>query len=448
MSFSRRSFLKYSLAAGAVSVTGPRIGRADDTSINTDCLVVVFLRGGMDGLNLIPPIAGEDRGLYEAARPNLKVPLSGADAALPLDSLFGLHPGAQSLLPHWQAGRLAVVHATGMHDPTRSHFEAEDFIEMGTPGSKSIGTGWLYRHLDSAANLPDEIPIPSLAAGYYQPTSLAGSNDTLNLSTVSDFDFTWGPWQWQDAERTFQRRLYQGGTSSLHTAGIQAMNAVDLVNAYVSDDYQPSGGAAYPEGDFGDRLKFSAQLIKADVGLRIITIDLDDWDTHEGQGVALGSFFSNKVKTLADGLDAIFTDLDADGHSEGLTILTMTEFGRRFEENTDYGTDHGHAAPMLLLGRHVNGGFHGHFPGLRTEQLFEELDLEVTTDYRRVLSEILIRRMGNNHLGVIFPGYRDYQPLGVVQGTDLPPNYSGDSDSIFVDDFETGTTGIWSFATS
>ncbi len=440
---SRRTFIKAGMAAGVVSFAGPVFGGGKAAAINDDVLVVVFLRGGMDGLNLVPPIAGPDRALYEAARPGLQVPLSGTEGALPLDAQFGLYPAAAPLMPFWQSGRMALVHATGMHDPTRSHFEAEDFIEMGTPGSKSIGSGWLYRHLLSADNLPDEIPIPSLAAGYYQPTSLAGSTETLNLATAGNFNFTWGPWLWQNAERMTQRRLYGGGTTAIHQAGLQAMNAVDLVDAYVTDDYQPGGGAVYPDREFGDLLKFSAQLLKADIGIRIVTVDLGGWDTHEGQGVGEGSYYWDMVETLAQGLAAFYTDLESDGHTDGLTIATMTEFGRRFEENSDFGTDHGHGAPMLLLGPHVNGGFHGTWPGLAADQLFEELDLEVTTDYRRILSEILIRRLANNHLGVVFPGYTDYSPLGVVEGEDMPPDYSENGDGIFGDGFESGDTSAW-----
>ncbi len=353
------------------------------------------------------------------------MPASGTGAALPLDGEFGLHPAAAALLPLWQEGKLAIVQATGMHDPTRSHFEAEDYLEMGTPGNKSTASGWLHRHLASAANLPSEILIPALAAGYYPPTSLLGSTQAITLADATYFEYLWGPWQWQDAQRTAQRPLYTVAGTDIGTAGLQAMNAVDIVQAYTSDTYTPAGGAQYPDdGDgTGDLFALAAQLIKADVGLRVVTIDHAGFDTHEHQGDGAGGEFARLVQILADSLSAFYTDLDASGLAGRLTVLTLTEFGRRTAENADRGTDHGHAFPMLLLGGHVIGGLHGVFPGLEPENMFEGIDLDVTTDFRRVLSEVLIRRMGNPELGQVFPGYTGYEPLGVVEGDDLPPVY-------------------------
>ena len=241
------------------------------------------------------------------------------------------------------------------------------------------------------------------------------------------FEYLWGPWQWQDPERAAQRPLYARGSSDIHTAGIQAMNAVDIVHAYASGDYTPAGGAQYPGGEFGDLMKLSARLIKADVGVRIVTVDSGSWDTHENQGYGSDGEFAGLVRELADGIAALLTDLGASGLGDRVTVVTMTEFGRRVAQNEDDGTDHGHAAPMMLFGENVIGGFHGTFPGLEPENMFEGIDLEVTTDFRRVLSEILIRRLGNPHLGVVFPGYIGYQPLGVVQGEDLTPIYGSQS---------------------
>jgi len=206
-----------------------------------------------------------------------------------------------------------------------------------------------------------------------------------------------------------------------------AMNAVDVVHAITSDQYRPGGAARYPEDELGNLLALAAQLIRAEVGIRIVTVDHGGFDTHENEGAAGGGQFAELVRTLADGLAAFFTDLDAAGMSRRLTILTMTELGRRVEENANQGTDHGHAAPMLLLGGEVIGGVHGTFPGLEPERMFEGIDLEVTTDFRRVLSEVLIRRLGNPRLGDVFPGYSGYEPLGVVEGKDRVPDYGGGS---------------------
>lgn len=416
---TRRSFVKgaFATAAGAAVSPTPLWARTTDH----DALVVVFLRGGMDGLTLVPPVSGPDRSIYEAARPKLGVPLSGADAALTLDGGFGLHPGAASLMPLYDRGHLAVVHATGMHNPTRSHFEAQDYMELGTPGVKNVGSGWLHRHLASASNLPSEILIPAMAAGNMQPSSLLGSGETLTIDDPEFFTFSTGPELWLDEQRMALEQIYGLETSVVNAAGLQSMHAVDIVATHVNGAYSPAGGAVYGADEAGSRFQLAAQMLSLDLGIQVVTIDLGGWDTHENQGSGLGGAFSGLVGSLGAGLAAFMTDMDARSIDERLTVVVMTEFGRRLHENGDEGTDHGHAVPMLVLGPNVNGGLHGTFPGLEPGQLFEGVDLEVTTDYRQVLSEILIKRLGNRRIGEIFPDYGDYTALGVVQGADLPP---------------------------
>ena len=421
---TRRGFVKGCLLTAAATGAARRLPAANAS--DPDILVLVFLRGAMDGLNLLPPLSGEDRTRYQAARPTLQIPVSGDGAALPLEKGFGLHPAASPLLPIFEDGRLAIVHATGMNDPTRSHFEAQDFIELGTPGNKSVADGWLRRHLASAPNLPSEILIPALAAGFMQPVSLLGNTETLTLNGTEYFTFSTGPWLWQEPQRASMRSLYAGASSQVHDAGLQTMNAVDIVEAYVTDDYIPSGGAVYPATDVGSRFKLVAQMLKAELGTKVVTIDIDGWDTHESQGAGSGGFFANLIGSLSASIAAFDTDIAASGLGGGVTVVVMTEFGRRVDENGDGGTDHGHAAPMLLLGDNVIGGLHGEWPGLAPADLFEGLDVEVTTDFRRVLSEVLIRRLGNPELATVFPGYSGYQPLGIVYGEDLPPNPGAD----------------------
>ena len=414
---TRRSFIKGGFAITAYGLVGPGFAFG---SGDPDILVVVFLRGGMDGLNLVPPIAGPDRGRYEAARSSLAVPVSGDGAALSLDGGFGLHPAAAPLMDLYDSGRLAVVHGTGMHEPTRSHFEAQDYIELGTPGDKTVGSGWLHRHLATAPNLPQEIMIPALASGNLQPMSLLGSGETLTLSDPEYFSFATGPSRWNQQQHDALRAVYASGSSVVNAAGTQSIDSVDIVRTHVTGDYVPAGGAVYPEDDTGMRLALAAQLISLDLGLQVVTLDVVGWDTHENQGSAIGGIFAGLVGSLSQGLAAFQTDMEARGRAERLTVVVMTEFGRRLEENTDQGTDHGHGVPMLVLGAHVNGGLHGQWPGLAPDQLFEGLDLEVTTDFRRVLSEVLIARLGNPHISEVFPGYEGYSPLGVVRGLDAP----------------------------
>lgn len=415
---TRRGFVIGGLATAAFAVARP--GFAEPAG-DADVLVVVFLRGAMDGLSLVPPVGGPDRVLYEAARPTLKVPLSGEGAALTLDGDFGLHPAAAPLLPLWDSGRLAVVHAAGMNDPTRSHFEAQDYLELGTPGSKSIASGWLHRHLASAEDLPGEILIPALAAGTLQPMSLLGSGETLTLAAPEYFTYSTGPRLWNAAQREVMRTLYGAGVDPVSAAGLQTIKSVDIVDASVTDDYTPAGGAAYPEGEVGERFELVAQMLTLDLGIRVATVDIGGWDTHENEGTGSDGYFSGLVASLAEGLAALHTDLDARGMADRLTVIVMTEFGRRITENADRGTDHGHAAPMLLIGDNVTGGLHGEWPGLEPDRLFEGVDLEVTTDFRRVLSEVLVERLGNQRIDEVFPGYESYAPLGVVAGTGDSP---------------------------
>jgi uncharacterized protein (DUF1501 family) len=415
---TRRAFVQGCFGAAAAAALSSRPLRA--SSGDPDALVVVFLRGGMDGLDLIPPISGPDRARYEASRPTLRVPLTGAGAAFSLDDGFGLHPAAAPLMPLYDSGRLAVVHATGMDHPTRSHFEAQDYMELGTPGTKNVESGWLHRHLASSVNLPGEILIPSMAAGGMQPLSLLGSGETLTLDDPEFFTFGTGPRLWLEDQRTAMEELYELTASAVNAAGLQSMNAVDIVATHVTGDYAPAGGAVYADDEAGDRFRLAAQMLSLGLGIRVVTVDLGGWDTHENQGTG-GGTFDGLVGSASSAVAAFMTDMEARGIADRLTTVVMTEFGRRLAENGDQGTDHGHAAPMLLLGPNVIGGLHGTWPGLDPSQLFEGVDLEVTTDYRQVLSEVLIKRLGNRRIGEVFPGYEDYEALGVVRGADLPP---------------------------
>lgn len=443
---TRRGFITGCCAAIA-AYSGTRFNTVafGGTNDNDDILVHVFLRGGIDGLNLVMPIAGADRGHYETARPDLAVPLTGPNAALGLDAQFGLNSRAAPLHDLFTNGSLAVINATGISTvASRSHFDSMSYIELGTPGQLTTPTGWMTRHLASATNLPPEITVPALAVGGTQQQSLQGSFESLNIGDINDFRLNTGPSTWRNAQRVALRKMFQRGTSSLHETGIQALDALDIVELNVVGGYTPANGAVYPSGSFGDHLELLAQMIKLDLGLRVATIDVGGWDTHNGQGDEGGGNYGNRVQNLAEGLMAFFTDLDgagADNYTNRMTLVVQSEFGRRLRENADNGTDHGHGNVMLALGGQVNGGIYGQWPGLSNEQLFDGADLEVTTDYRTVLSEVLIRRLANNQLGAIFPGWTDYQPLGIVQGTDLPPIFGPD---IFADNFEGGDTTAWS----
>ncbi|NJN54040.1 MAG: DUF1501 domain-containing protein [Anaerolineae bacterium] len=428
---SRRGFM-VGCSSAIAAMAGARLNFAafanPELEPNQEIMVVIFLRGACDVINFIPPIGGIDRGHYETARPDLLIPTVGVDAALPLGlHPFGLHPAAASLHDLYQDGKLAIVQATGMHEDTRSHFDAMAFMELGTPGSKSSSSGWLSRHLSSAQNLPPTMIMPAMAMGNLQPTSLIGNYDTVGMSSPGSFNLSTGPYSWRSAQRLALRQLYELGASDLHLSGVQALNAADIVEANYNSSYVPENGAVYPDNSFGDQLENIAQMVKLQLGLQLATVDLGGWDTHESQsdyGNGATGYFAGLVQTLSDGLAALYLDLDS-GYTQRLTVVVMSEFGRRLRGNDDRGTDHGHGSMMLVMSGNAIGGLHGTWPGLHQDQLYDRNDLAVTTDYRQILSEILIRRMGNPQLGTVFPGYQNYTPLGVVQGKDLEPIYTG-----------------------
>lgn len=420
---TRRGFL-VGCSAAIAAMAGGRLNTAvfgsPEAEPNQEILVIIFLRGGCDALNVIFPLAGDDRGHYEAARPDLQVPVG---TALALNAQFGLHPAAAPLFDLYQDDKLALILATGMDEDTRSHFDAMAYMELGTPGTKATTSGWLARHLASAENLPGDIVVPALSAGVLQPTSLLSQREALTLSRVNTFSLNTGPWHWRDPQRAALRNLYEQGDAPVYQSGVEALNAVDIVEANAAD-YVPENGAVYPDTSFGDQMQLLAQMIKAQLGLQVATIDLGGWDTHENQGDGDGGYFASLLGQLAAGMSAFYTDLDG-GHTQRLTVVTLSEFGRRLRSNADGGCDHGHAGAMMVLGGEALGGLHGIWPGLANELLYDGADLAVTTDYRRILSEILIRRMGNPHLGTVFPGYQNYSPMNIVQGTDLEPIYDG-----------------------
>jgi uncharacterized protein (DUF1501 family) len=446
---------RHFLASGALTVGGlmggvPRMAFGDPDADNNELLVVVFLRGGIDGLSFSMPLGGADRGYYEAARPRLRIPVSGTGAALPLGGTLGLHPaahlrpaaGAATLYELYNSGKLAIVHACGLNHPTRSHFDAQSYMELGTPGVGSTGAGWLTRHFQTATNLPPDIIMPSLAVGSNQQACLLGNLETINMEDADSFALdNIGHWEWRQAQRVALRQMINLSADDVHLTSLQALDAVGIIETYVNGDYTPSNGAVYPNNGFGEQMSLIARLSKLSLGLRAAAVDFGGWDTHDGQATGSTGFFANQVTTLAQGLAALYQDLDGpSGISQRMTVVVLSEFGRRLRENDDSGTDHGHGNVMLVMGGKVNGGVHGVWPGLRNDQLYDGADLAVTTDYRRVLSEILIRRFGNNRLDQIFPGYTGYQPLNVVQGPDLPPWLPG---TVFMDGFESGDRSRW-----
>ena len=464
----RRDFLKTCCVAAVAGGVGSR-ARAYfapppiiPTTATGDTLVIVFLRGAMDGLSLLPPGASSPfRADYEANRTNTRVPTSGTGAALALsNTTWALHPRASALQALYQQNHLAFIVAAGQLAPNpvvRSHFEAQSNLEFGQGGAAGNGIGWLTRHLVSGG-LPSNVPLPATSMGSITASSLLGSTDAITMASGSDFRLDQFHWSWQNDDASHglvgavsRMNDLWTGTTAMELAGADTLASLALLrpidfNLYDAnshpDGYQPSGGASYAlnyNGGFGTQLQNIAQLIKLNVGLRAVTIDLGNWDTHNGQGNPTQSYdwFGNQVESLSEGLAAFYTDLSSDAsgnYMQHVNVIVVSEFGRRVLENADSGTDHGYGNVMLAMGGSVNGGqVYGNFLGLDGQHLYQGTDVNVTTDYRQVISEALIRRMANPNIYYVFPGYSGYSPLGVFQGSDLPPSTF---DEIFADGFD------------
>ncbi|NTU55769.1 MAG: DUF1501 domain-containing protein [Anaerolineales bacterium] len=401
---TRRNFLQ-GCSAAVAAMAGARLtnvafAQQGDPS---DTLVMVFLRGGWDALNVVPPLDGDDRGYYEAARPDIKI-----TGLLPLSDRFGLHPALAPLHDIYQQGKMAVVHAVGLNYDTRSHFDAMEYIELGTPGSKSTTSGWITRYLQQAATTSI---LPALSTSG-APSSLLNFIPTVNLNDPSEFS------QWNngllDSQQAALRLMYNGETL-LHRAGQRTLESLAIVNPLVEQEYQPSNGASYGDDELGQQLKTVARMIKLEAGLRVATVDYGGWDTHEYQNDGDGGYLADQLDSLASGLANFYLDLDT-GYTDRISVVVISEFGRRLVQNEDYGTDHGHGNVMFALGGGVNGGqVYGAWPGLHNDQLYDRADLAITTDYRQVLSELLARRLGNPDVGTVFPGFAPAGELGIFR---------------------------------
>lgn len=425
---TRRGFM-VGCSAAIAAMAGARLNFAAFGSAEQEptqnILVYIFLRGGMDVLNFITPMGGEDRAHYEAARSDIKLPASGSNSILRLGSSdFGLHPSAVRLHELYQNRSLAIVQGTGLEVGTRSHFDAMAHIELGTNDNLASTTGWITRHLQTTGHSGDNF-MESLATGNLRPNSLRGQLDTIGMNRPSDLQMNQGYWRYQDAQRKAMRDLYENGGSEIHQSGINALNAVDIIDTNSVSNYDDS---AYPNNSFGQNLATIAQMIKLQLGLRVATVDLGGWDTHERQTYSSGDnavngIFADRVENLSDGLHAFYSDLWRGGnYGNRVTVVVMSEFGRRVQENANLGTDHGHGSMMLVLGGGVQGGqLYGQFPGLHLDQLYDNRDLDVTTDYRNVLSELLVERLGNNNIDTVFPGFTGYQAMGLFGSETFPP---------------------------
>jgi uncharacterized protein (DUF1501 family) len=361
-------------------------------------LVVIFQRGAADGLNIVVP-HGERA--YYSMRPSIAIPQK---EVVDLDGFFGLHPSMQPLKAIWDQGHLAIVHAAGSPDPTRSHFDAQDYMESGTPGMKGTEDGWLNRALQEKSDEQKE-PFRAIALGTSLPRILSGSAPAVAVSNVNDFGVGGRSAAAQPMSNTFEA-MYAGSVDSvLHGTGQETFDAVKMLKSADPSKYRPAAGANYPRGRFSDAMRQTAQLIKANLGVQVAFTDIGGWDHHVNEGNTQGQL-ANILREFSQSLAAFYVDLG--DLAEDTVVVTMSEFGRTARENGNRGTDHGHANVMLLMGGPVRGGkVYGKWPGLESQQLYEGRDLAVTTDFRQIVGEAVNRHLGNKHLTEVFPGYEN-----------------------------------------
>jgi uncharacterized protein (DUF1501 family) len=394
---SRRAFIKGSALAVFGLGTAPAwlsrtVVAGEPGNRRRRVMVAIFQRGAADGLNIVVPF-GEKR--YYELRPTIAIPApgGGADGALDLDGFFGLHPSLAPLAAMYKNETLAIIEAAGSPDPSRSHFDAQDYMESGTPGRKATPDGWLNRALPPATGRPS--PVRAVSIGADLARTLRGRNEAVALTSLNDF-------QVRDAgtAAAFETMYESSSDTVLHGAGAETFDAVRLLRSLEKQPYRPAAGAQYPAGQFGDAMQQIARLIKADVGLEVAFADIGGWDTHVNQPGQLAA----RLADFSGALAAFHQDM---GDGTDVVVVTMSEFGRTAHENGNRGTDHGHANVMFAFGGGVRGGrVLGQWPGLANEQLNEGRDLALTTDFRDVLGELVSGHLGNTNLSAVFPGYR------------------------------------------
>lgn len=418
MKLTRRDFLKGCAAAAAsfsgVKITALASAAGLESDPRGDAFVLLFLRGGCDALNLIAPV---DDARYHAARTDAtRLTGSGRAAGLRLEGGlagldFRLHPEARALHELYRHGALAVVHACGLANGTRSHFEAMDLVDRGVAEDrqKSVDSGWLARHLRSAGASG---VFPAIAPDSRLPDSLLGAERAFDVPDLDSLSF-WG----DDATLKALRELYGGESSLLGAAARGAFAALDGSASRLPRNAEGAIVPYRPDGDYGPvgdelgaALKTVARLIKLDLGVRVAAVDYGGWDTHEGQDWR----FPRLVAGLSRALHGFYEDMTRGGRR--VTVVVLSEFGRRLKASESSGTDHGHGGAMLVLGHGINGGrMYGRWPGLATEELDNQVDLAVTTDYRQVLAEVLTSRLGEKRLDLVFPGFTPGTPFGLAR---------------------------------
>jgi uncharacterized protein (DUF1501 family) len=411
---SRRVFLKNGgLALVSLGFAPEFLARtvAAAGSTRQRVLITIFQRGAVDGLNMIVPFGERD---YYSARPTIAIASPGRDqqSALDLDGFFGLHPRLAPLKPLYDARQLAVVHACGSPDGTRSHFDAQDYMETATPGVKSTPDGWLNRYLHAKEH-EAQTPFRAVALAPQLPRALQGLAPALAIGQIDRFGIRAGQAS-EMVQSSFESEYAAAADRVLHSTGREAFDAIRMLKQADPARYAPENGAEYPRSAYGDALRQIAQLVKANVGLEVAFAESGNWDHHVNEGAAIGQLAA-RLDDFARGIAALVRDLG--DRMQDVVILTMSEFGRAVGENGNRGTDHGHGNAMMVIGGAIKGGkVYGRWPGLAREQRYEGRDLAVTTDFRAVFNEVVRGHLGLTDTRHVFPRFSAPSPLGLFTG--------------------------------
>lgn len=404
---SRRQFLGWTAAATAAAAAAPawlpRVTFASSFVSGRDVIVSIYLRGGADGLTLVPPYGDPQ---YAVLRPTLAIaPPGGANGAVDLNGYFGLAPAMSPLLTPYVNGHLLVVQATGLTDGTRSHFDAQRFMELGKAQDPTISTGWLGRHIATAPPFDSNAAARAIGIAYQLQTSLAGAPKSVPVPDLASYTIS-GSSTTRTARLTALSDMHNLVPEPLKAAANNTRATITALANVNAGAYTPIAGVTYPNTSFGKALKQTAALIKADIGVEAVAIDRGNWDTHSNQGNLGTGTMAQNMTDLAGSLRAFYDDVIIGGTANGfpVTVVVMSEFGRRPQENASQGCDHGHGNAMFAMGKKIVGGqVLTQWPTL--SNLYQNLDLQVTIDHRDILAEIVSKRLGNPNLAAVFPSF-------------------------------------------
>lgn len=409
---SRREFLFKSGGIAGLSAMAfyfpewlPQVSIADSYVANRDVIVSIFLRGGADGLSLCVPFGDP---AYYQGRPTIAVPrpdTTSANRAIALDDFFGFPQSMKALVPAYQAGNLLVVHGTGLTYNTRSHFDAQHFMEVGKSNDASVNTGWLGRHLATSTPMRASASLRAVGMSDGLVDTLKGGPRTLPIPDPANYGIS-GSGSTRAAREAWFRQEYQASPEPVKSAAMDALGTIDLLRTLNIGSYAPANGAVYPNSGTGRGLKSTAALIKADIGVEAVHLDIGGWDTHTNQD-PLGGAMAQRMLELSSALGAFWQDIISAGSAQTVSVVVISEFGRNARENGSRGTDHGRGTAVFAMGQGIAGGrvLAPNWPGLARENLADGQDLKVVVDYRDVIAEIVDKRLGNQNLGVVFPGY-------------------------------------------